>query len=155
MATRSLTPPDRWLPTPVVAESATPAGTVRAKLIPVLSRPAWLVLAADALSAVGSGLSLPFLLIYLNQVRGIGLTTAGAAAAMIPLASLAGNPIGGALADRAGARDTLIGGVVICALGTGSLALVHVRGRRSPRRCCSGSGCQWSGLPKTPCWPPP
>ena len=39
-------------------------------LVPRLPRLAWLVFGGDALSAVGSGLTLPFLLVYLHQIKG-------------------------------------------------------------------------------------
>jgi MFS family permease len=94
------------------------------RLAPALPRPAWVVLGGDALSAVGTGLSLPFLLVYLSQVRHLDLSVAGLAAAMIPLASFAGNPLGGWLADRAGPRNAVVAGLVVAAAGSVSVALV-------------------------------
>jgi MFS family permease len=93
-------------------------------LVPALPRRAWVVLGGDALSAVGTGLSLPFLLVYLSQVRHLDLSVAGLAAGMIPLASFAGNPLGGWLADRAGPRDAVVAGLVVAAAGSVSVALV-------------------------------
>jgi len=58
-------------------------------LVPRLGRGAWVVLAADLLSAVGTGMTLPFLLVYLHTARGLSLPVAGAAAASIAAASLA------------------------------------------------------------------
>jgi MFS family permease len=69
--------------------TATAAPRAIAGLVPRLPRLAWLVLGGDALSAVGSGLTLPFLLVYLHQARGI--------------------------TDRFGARQALIGGLVAAA----------------------------------------
>ena len=94
-------------------------------LVPRLPRGAWLLLGGDALSAVGSGLTLPFLLVYLHQVRGIGLDLAGLALATVAAAGLVGNPVGGALGDRIGSRRTLALGLVLAAAGTASLAAVH------------------------------
>ncbi|HEU0337210.1 MAG TPA: MFS transporter [Gaiellaceae bacterium] len=94
-------------------------------LVPRLPRGAWLLLGGDALSAVGSGLTLPFLLVYLHQVRGIGLDLAGLALATVAAAGLVGNPVGGALGDRIGPRRTLALGLVLAAAGTASLAAVH------------------------------
>jgi MFS family permease len=74
---------------------------------------------------VGSGLTLPFLLIYLSQVRGIDLSVAGLAASMIPLASFVGNPVGGWLADRGGARNAVVAGLVVAGVGAVSVALVR------------------------------
>jgi MFS family permease len=94
------------------------------KLLPALPRNAWVVLGADAISAVGTGLTLPFLLIYLHDVRGIPLAVAGLAVSMIAAGSVAGNLAGGALSDRLGARNALILGLTIAAAGTVMLTLV-------------------------------
>lgn len=50
-------------------------------LVPRLPRLAWLVFGGDALSAVGSGLTLPFLLVYLHQIKGTSYGLAG----LVPL----------------------------------------------------------------------
>src|SRR6202011_3194111 len=70
------------------------------RIIPRLPSAAWIVLGGDALSAVGSGLTLPFLLVYLHQVRGLGYGVAGLAVATVAFASLLGNPVGGVEGDR-------------------------------------------------------
>jgi MFS family permease len=86
-----------------------------------------MVLGADTLSAVGTGLTLPFLVVYLHSVRGFSLPLAGGAVAMLAVASAVGNPAGGLLADRVGARQTLIAGLLIAAAG--ALAIAHVSSR--------------------------
>lgn len=86
-------------------------------LIPRLPETAWRVLAADAASAVGTGLTLPFLLVYLHSARGMGLAVAGAVAATIGVASLVGNPFGGWLADRSGPKSALVAGLSAAVLG--------------------------------------
>ena len=95
------------------------------RLIPRLPRAGWVVLGGDALSSVGSGLTLPFLLIYLNSVRGIDLSVAGLIVATIAVASLAGNPLGGALSDRIGARNAVICGLVLAAIGAVLITFVR------------------------------
>lgn len=108
-----------------MSEKTTDTSQVRTpRLVPALPRPAWIVLGGDALSAVGTGLSLPFLLVYLSQVRHLDLSVAGLAAAMIPLTSFAGNPLGGWLADRVGPRNAVVAGLVVAAAGSVSVALV-------------------------------
>jgi MFS family permease len=97
----------------------------RGGLIPALPRPAWLVLGGDFLSAVGSGLTLPFLFLYAHRVRGLPDPMAGLVVATIALASLAGNPVGGALADRATPRRALMAGLVLAAAGSAALALAR------------------------------
>jgi hypothetical protein len=57
------------------------------------------VLAGDTMSAVGSGLTLPFFLVYLSRVRDIDLAVAGLALSTVALAGFAGNPLGGSLTD--------------------------------------------------------
>jgi MFS family permease len=94
--------------------------------LPVLPRAAWVVLGADALSAVGTGLTLPFLLVYLHQVHGFSLGAAGVAVAMGAVASLAGNPLGGWLADRIGPRATLCLGLTLAGSGAAGLAAMSL-----------------------------
>ncbi len=97
----------------------------RRGLVPALPRTAWWILGGDLLSAIGSGMTLPFLLVYLHRVRGIGLGAAALAASMVAVASFAGNPIGGSLSDRIGARKTLILGLVTSAAGAVSIIFVR------------------------------
>lgn len=96
------------------------------RLVPRLSRDAWTVLAGDFVSALGTGLTLPFLLVYLSEVRGIEVGVAGLAVSTVALASFAGNPAGGWLSDRIGPRDALVTGVLVAAVGTLLIAGVHV-----------------------------
>jgi len=94
------------------------------RLLPDLPRNAWIVLGGDALTAVGSGLTLPFFVVYLHRVRGIELGIAGLALATIAVGSLAGNAIGGALTDRIGSRRAATIGLAVAAAGTAWLAFV-------------------------------
>jgi MFS family permease len=93
-------------------------------LVPELPGAAWRLLAGELISALGSGMTLPFLLLYLHEVRGVGLAAAGLAVSAVALAGFAGNPIGGSLADRVGARATMLAGLVFCAAGSTWLAFV-------------------------------
>jgi MFS family permease len=95
------------------------------RLVPDLPREAWVLLGGDSLSALGTGLTLPFLLVYLHQVRGIDLELAGLALSTVALAGLAGNPVGGSLSDRLGARNTLIFGLLVASAGAATIALVR------------------------------
>jgi MFS family permease len=94
----------------------------RTSLIPALPRPVWVVLGGDFISAVGSGLTLPCLFIYAHQVRDLPDGTAGLVVATIALASLVGNPLGGALADWATPRRALMTGLTVAASGSVALA---------------------------------
>lgn len=88
-------------------------------------RPAWVVLSGDFISAVGSGLTLPLLFIYAHRIKDLSYGMSGLVVAMIALASLIGNPLGGAMADRWTPRRTLMVGLVINAAGAVALALAR------------------------------
>lgn len=99
------------------------AKAVHRGLVPRLPRPAWIVLLGDTVSALGQGMSLPFLLVYLHEVRGIDLSIAGLVLSTVALASFVGNPLGGWLSDPVGPRVTLVISLVISAIGVGTLAV--------------------------------
>src|SRR3954447_6879381 len=62
------------------------------------------VLVGTCLNAVGNGFVLPFLVIYLHEVRGIGLALTGAIVAVQGGVGLVAVPVYGTLIDRIGAR---------------------------------------------------
>lgn len=93
--------------------------------LPQLPRDAWVVLAGDTLSAAGTGLTLPFFLVYLNRARGIDMVVAGLALSTVALAGFVGNPIGGWLIDRVGSKRALVCGLVVAAGGAFSVTLVR------------------------------
>jgi MFS family permease len=99
--------------------------TLTRKLVPSLPSRAWIILGGDALSALGSGLTLPFFFVYLHNVRGIAHGTAGLILATVALIGFAGNPLGGTLTDRIGARWALVTGLSTAAAGTVSIAAVN------------------------------
>ncbi len=78
-----------------------------------------------ALSALGSGLTMPFLYVYLAEVRGIATSTVGLLFAFMGLLGFIGSPIGGTLIDRIGPRPVMIVGLTAEAIGVGSLAFVQ------------------------------
>jgi MFS family permease len=83
------------------------------------------VLGGDFASAIGSGLTLPCLFVYAHQVRHLGYGDAGLVVATIALASLAGNPVGGMLADRLTAPRALMAGLVVAAAGSVAVAAAN------------------------------
>lgn len=83
------------------------------------------ILVGTLLSAIGRGLTLPFLFIYLTDVRGMSDALAGLAIGWFGAVTLALSPIGGALIDRFGARRIVLPCFLISAVGTGSLAIAH------------------------------
>ncbi|MER7439214.1 MFS transporter [Micromonospora avicenniae] len=83
------------------------------------------ILVGTLLSAIGRGLTLPFLFIYLTDVRGLTDARAGLVIGWYGAVTLALSPLGGTLIDRFGARRVVLPCLLIEAAGTGALALVH------------------------------
>ncbi len=81
----------------------------------------WL-LSTTAIQTLGRGLTLPFTIIYLNEVRGISLDLAGTLMAFIAVVALAVTGPGGALTDRFGARRMLLLGTTAQLVGCVILA---------------------------------
>ena len=94
-------------------------------LDPQLPRTLWFYEAGVVVNAFGRGMTLPFVLIYLHNVRGFGLGVAGLVAAAYAAAAFVGSLIGGSLADRAGARLVLIGSLVAAGGGYGWFGFAH------------------------------
>ena len=67
----------------------------------------WL-LSTVVVQTLGRGLTLPFTIIYIHEVRGISLDLAGLLMAFIAVVALAVTGPGGALVDRLGARRMLL-----------------------------------------------
>ncbi len=94
-------------------------------LNPSLPRSVQTLQLGGLVSAFGNGVVIPFVLIYLHNVRGIGLGVAGLIVATNGVVSLVAGPVSGPLVDRFGGRRILAVSLVVLAVGYGSLALVH------------------------------
>ncbi|MFF4880978.1 MFS transporter [Micromonospora sp. NPDC000668] len=105
------------------------------------------LLIGTLLSAIGRGLTLPFLFIYLTDVRGLTDTRAGLVIGWYGAVTLALSPLGGTLIDRFGARRVVVPCLLIEAVGTGSLALVNSTGSALlvMTVVAIGSSAIWSG----------
>jgi MFS family permease len=68
---------------------------------------------------------MPFMYVYLSEVRGISTPTVGLLFAWMGLLGFVGSPLGGTLIDRFGPRPVMISGLTTEAVGVASLALVH------------------------------
>ncbi len=90
-------------------------------MTPVVRR----VLLGNALSAIGSGLTMPLLIVYLGQVRGLGTAVAGLVVAYIAMVSLLLLPVSGTAVDRFGPRPVLLMGLIVEAIGVALLTQVH------------------------------
>jgi MFS family permease len=76
-------------------------------------------------NAFGNGLILPFAFIYLHNVRGIGLGTAGLILATNAGVSMVLGPVFGSLVDRFGGRRMLTVALCFLAVGFGLYPFVH------------------------------
>ena len=94
-------------------------------LNPDLPRPVWLLQAGGLTNAFGNGIVLPFLIIYLHNVRGISLGLAGLAAAVNSAAAFGSGFVAGSLSDRIGPRRVLMGALVTMAVGISLFPLIR------------------------------
>jgi MFS family permease len=76
-------------------------------------------------NAFGNGIVLPFMFIYLHNVRGISLTVAGLIVAAHALVSIVAGPIFGSQIDRFGGKNMLAVSLGILTIGYAAYALVH------------------------------
>lgn len=77
-----------------------------------------------AVSALGTGLTLPFLVVYLHTGRGLALPEAGLALGVAGVVGLAGSLVAGAWVDRLGGLAMLVAGLVVAGIGSALLAFV-------------------------------
>src|SRR3954469_14616353 len=94
-------------------------------LDPQLPRDVWLLQLGGVANSFGNGLVLPFLVIYLHDVRGFGLGLAGLVVAVSAAAQLTAGLVAGPLVDRVGAKKVLGAGLVMQAVGFGLFPLVR------------------------------
>lgn len=80
------------------------------------------ILIGTIFSALGRGFTLPFLFIYLTEVRHIAQSTAGLLIGWFGLLTLIAAPVGGALIDRFGARRVVLPALAMEATAMGLLA---------------------------------
>jgi MFS family permease len=85
----------------------------------------WYLWMGTLVNRIGA-LVVPFLTIYLTEVRGLSITEAGAIAALYGLGTFAAGPTGGFLADRIGRKRTMLVG-----LGLGAMMMLSFGAARS------------------------
>ena len=90
-----------------------------------LPRPVLVLQGGNALNFFGSGLILPFEIVYLHAVRGFSTATAGLVLATVMATAAVVTLPSGALLDRFSPKGVLIAGNLVNALGYGGLAFVH------------------------------
>lgn len=84
-------------------------------LDPNLPRSVWVIQAGMLANSVGTGLLMPFVLIYLHDIRGFSLAVAGLVAGTFGAVGIVASPIAGSLIDRIGGRAVFIGSLVMLA----------------------------------------
>jgi MFS family permease len=94
-------------------------------LKPELPRSVWLLEAGGVANSLGNGIAIPFLIIYLHEVRDFGLGTSGLVVAALFGVGLVAGPVCGRVIDRIGARTTLMGSLALMAAGYGGFPFVH------------------------------
>ncbi|MFY9578979.1 MAG: MFS transporter [Gaiellaceae bacterium] len=94
-------------------------------LNPQLPRDVWILQIGGLANAFGNGIVLPFLIIYLHNVRGIPLGIAGLVAAANSVCGFLSGFAAGTLSDRIGPRRVLIAALCVMAVAIGLFPLVH------------------------------
>lgn len=94
-------------------------------LAPRLPRDVYVLEAGALVNAFGNGVVLPFLLIYLHDVRGIPFGLAGSAAAVQSVAALASGFLGGTLSDRLGPKRVLLGALIVMTVAFALMPLIR------------------------------
>jgi MFS family permease len=102
-----------------------PLGTYVRSLAPRLPRDVYVLEAGALVNAFGNGVALPFLLIYLHNVRGISFGLAGTAAAVQSAAALASGFAGGTLSDRLGPKRVLLGALLVMTVAFALMPLIR------------------------------
>ncbi|NYG59264.1 MFS family permease [Nocardioides daedukensis] len=90
-----------------------------------LPRPARWLLCSTVFQVLGRGLTLPFTVIYLHEVRGLTLDVAGSLMALAFAIALLLTPVAGNLTDRLGARIMVIIGSGAQSIGVAILAFAE------------------------------
>jgi len=95
------------------------------RLLPELPRDVYVLQAGGLLNAFGNGVVLPFLIIYLHNVRGISLGLAGLAAAAQSATALGAGFLAGSASDRLGPRRVLLASLAVMAVAFSLMPLIR------------------------------
>jgi MFS family permease len=124
-----------------------PLASYLRSLDPKLPRSIWLTQVGGVVNAFGNGIVLPFLVIYLHNVRGISFAAAGLALAVGAVAALVAGISAGSIVDRFGGRNTLVLGLLLQACCFALLPLVREAWHAFALLAVEGAGtaCFWPG----------
>jgi len=131
--------------TPIHAGYCPPVIRFLRSLDPGLPRSVHTLQLGGLVSAFGNGMLIPFLFIYLHNVRDMGLGVAGLIVATNAVGGVVVVPLAGTLSDRFGGRRVLAWSLVVLTAGYGSFALVHTpwQGFLAASATGLGSGFFW------------
>ena len=104
-----------------------------------------ILLAGVLLSSIGNGLVLPYLFVYLHNVRGISSALTGMIVGFGAFVSLAVSPLIGNVIDHWGPRPVLLVSLVVSGVGYAEQATVHSLGRALlvMSICAIGQSAMW------------
>lgn len=94
----------------------------------VLRGPFRILAAGRFLNAIGNGMTLSLLVVYLSQVRGIPIFTASLVLAWMAVIGLVATPLVGTFTDRFGPRPVLLVALAVQAVGVALLSQVSTLG---------------------------
>ena len=114
-----------------------------ARLVPPLGSRAWRLLAGVVAFEVGTGMTLPLVIVYLHESRGLDLAAAGLALAAVGAGGLAGTVAAGPLVDRWGAGWTAVAFLLVA--GAGTLGYLAVDGLASAVAASLAQGAGFAG----------
>jgi Major Facilitator Superfamily len=103
-----------------------------ARLVPRLGARAWRLLAGVVVFEIGTGMTLPLVIVYLHESRGLGLAAAGLALAAVGAGGLAGTVVAGPL-------------VALLLAGAGTLGYLAVHGLASAVAASLAQGAGFAG----------
>ena len=116
-------------------------------LDPHLPRSVWLVQVGGVVNSLGNGIVLPFIVIYLHNVRGISFAEAGFAIAFGGVAALLAGLVAGSTVDRIGGRNTLLLGLLLQSAAFLLFPLIREPWQAFALLALEGAGtaCFWPG----------
>ncbi len=116
-------------------------------LDPNLPRSVWLVQVGGVVNSLGNGIVLPFIVIYLHNVRGISFAEAGFALAFGGVAALLAGLVAGSTVDRIGGRNTLLLGLLLQSAAFLLFPLIRQPWQAFALLALEGAGtaCFWPG----------
>ena len=109
-------------------------------LVPPLGVRAWRLLGCVLLFEIGTGMTLPLVIVYLHQQRGISLAASGLALAAGGAGGLMATLAAGPAVDRVGAGRIALAGLALAGIGTAGYLAVHAAPGAIAASAAQGAG---------------